>query len=483
MKTPFLGGMSVYRSLNVSDNRCVNLYPEVVETRDGKDVGALMGCPGMTKRLTLATTPVRGLIATPTIMYAVAGNKFYSVTTSWVATERGTLNSSTGRVSMAFNGTQIMIVDGADGYTYTVATTTFAEITDVDFPAAGGDTVVFLDTYFIINVVGTGRFMISAASDGTAWDALDFATAEGAPDNLVAVATNHRQLYTFGTNSTEVWINTGNADFPFERVGNTFIEQGCVAKFSIARMDNSVYWVGQNEQGQGVVWKLTGYTPTRVSTHSIENRISTATTMSDIVGFAYQQEGHTFYMITSTSGDWTLCYDVATGLWHERAFRNTTSGAFERHRADNYCFFNNRHVVGDYVTGEVYSFELDVYADDGDALRWLRTWRALPPGENSLVGVTFSRLQIDLEAGVGLASGQGSDPQITMRYSNDGGHTFGNDHSASIGGATGEFGRRAIWRRLGSSVHGRDRVWELSQTDPVKRAYIGARQNVRIHKS
>ena len=188
-------------------------------------------------------------------------------------------------------------------------------------------------------------------------------------------------------------------------------------------------------------------------------------------------------MISSTSGDWTLCYDVATGLWHERAFRNTSTGVFERHRADCHAFFNGYHVVGDYVTGEVYTFHLDVYDDDSDPLRWLRTWRALAPGKNDLDSVTFHRLQIDLEAGVGLASGQGSDPQILMRYSNDGGHTFGNDHAASIGGATGEFGRRAIWRRLGSSRHGRDRVFELSGTDPVKRVFIGAHMRATASKS
>jgi hypothetical protein len=414
-------------------------------------------------------------------MYAVAGNKFYSITSAWSATERGTLNSSTGPVSMDYSRTQIVIVDGADGYTYTPASTTFAEITDADFP--GGLTVRFLDTYFIVNDPSSGRFYISASNDGTSWDALDFATDEGAPDNLIALEVNNTQLYTMGTTSIQPWINTGNADFPFEPVGNTFIEMGCAAKFSVAKLDNSIFWVGSNEHGDGQVWRLRGYTPVRISTHSIENRIATSTDMTDITSIAYQDEGHAFYMISSTSGNWTLCYDVATGLWHERAFRNTSTGIFERHKGQGYCFFNSFHVIGDYVTGEIYTLDLDVYADDADPLRWLRTWRALPPGENDLRSVTFHRLQIDLEAGVGLASGQGSDPQVTMRYSNDGGHTFGNDHSASIGGLTGEFGRRAIWRRLGNSQDGRDRVFELSGSDPVKRVLIGGRVNITVNEA
>ena len=481
MKTPFLGGSTVYRSTNVAYNRCINLYPEIVETKDGKDIGGLIGCPGTTKRLTLATTPVRALFETPTILYAVAGNKFYSITTGWTATERGTLSTSTGNVSIDWNGVQLMIVDGTYGYAYTIATTTFAQITDVDFP--GADTVRYLNTYFVFNNPSTGKFMITASLDGTSVDALDFATAEGSPDNVVGVETNNDQLYLFGVETTEPWIKTGNPDFPYERIGNTFIEEGCVAPFSIAKIDNSIFWVGNGKQGRGIVRRLVGYTAQRISTHSEELEIATATTMSDIKGFAYQQDGHSFYVISSTSGDWTLCYDVASGLWHERAFRNTSTGVFERHRSNCYAFFNGFHVTGDYVTGEVYTFHLDVYADDGDALRWLRTWRALPPGQNDLDSVIFHRLQIDLEAGVGLASGQGSDPQILLRYSNDGGHTFGNDHSASIGGATGEFGRRAIWRRLGSSRHGRDRVFELSGTDPVKRTFIGARMRATASNS
>lgn len=486
LKSPFLGGTSVYRSINESDNRCVNLYPEVVDTRDGKDVGALLKTPGMTLRVTLATSPVRGVLVrnvneSPALCYAVAGNKFYRINGSWVATELGTLNSSTGPVSMDYSRTQIVIVDGTDGYVFTPSGPTFAQITDPDFP--GADVVRYLDTYFIVNKPDSGRFYISAQNDATNWGALDFATDEGAPDNMVALEVNHRQLFTFSATTIQPWINTGNADFPFEPVGNTFIEQGCAAPYSIAKLDNSIFWVGANAQGEGQVWKMAGYTPQRVSTHDIETRIKTSTDITDIQSYAYQDEGHTFYVISSTSGNWTLVYDVATGLWHERAYRNTGTGVFERHRGVGYGYFQGNHIIGDYVNGKIYTLDLDVYSDADDPLRWLRTWRALPMGQNDLRSVRFNKLTIDLEAGVGLAVGQGSDPQVTMRYSNDGGHTYGNDHSSSIGGQTGEFGRRAIWRRLGTSRHGRDRVWELSGSDPVKTVLMGARMDIEMEQN
>lgn len=476
-RTPFLGGAYEARSLNLAAQRCVNLYPETVETKEGKEVAALLGCPGMTKRLTLAAAgEVRGLLTvvvdgTPTL-YAVCGTKLYSINTSWTATEQGTLTGSTGRVGMAWNGFQVIVVEGANGYTYNPGTDTFAAIADADFP--GADTVCFIDTYFLVNDPDTGRFYISGQNDGTTWDALDFATAEAVPDDLVAVFADHRELWGFGELSVQVFTNTGNADFPFESIGNVFIEQGCAAAFSPAKIDNSVFWLSANENGQGMVMRAEGYTPRRISTHAIEHAIQGYSDISDAIGFAYQQEGHSFYVLVFPTGEATWVYDAATGLWHERAWWDDDNDVFKRHRANCHAFFNGYHVVGDWEDGRIYTLHLDVYKDDTDYIRWLRAWRALPAGQNNLSINGHRRLQLDMEAGVGLASGQGSDPQVMLRWSDDGGHTWSSELWRSIGGNTGEFGKRAVWRNLGSTRKGRDRVYELSGTDPVKRAFMGA---------
>jgi hypothetical protein len=68
---------------------------------------------------------------------------------------------------------------------------------------------------------------------------------------------------------------------------------------------------------------------------------------------------------------------------------------------------------------------------------------------------------------------QGADPQVMLRWSDDGGHTWSSEHWASMG-KIGQYYKRVIWRRLGMTVKLRDRVYEVSGTDPVKIAIMGA---------
>jgi len=159
---------------------------------------------------------------------------------------------------------------------------------------------------------------------------------------------------------------------------------------------------------------------------------------------------------------------VSTQAWHERA--GFDNGLFMRHRSNCQMAFNSQIVLGDYVNGNIYAFDLDVYADNGDIQKWLRSWRAIPTGQNNLKRTAHHTLQLDAETGVGINTGQGSDPQVMLRWSDDSGHTWSSEHWTSMG-KIGEFGYRTFWRRLGSS---RDRVYEVSGTDPVKIAIMGA---------
>jgi hypothetical protein len=208
-----------------------------------------------------------------------------------------------------------------------------------------------------------------------------------------------------------------------------------------------------------------------VSTHAIEFAIQNYATISDAIGYTYQQEGHAFYVLSFPTAGKTWAYDVSTALWHERAgFEN---GEFVRHRSNCQMSFNNEIIVGDYEDGRLYAFDLDVYADDTEIQKWLRSWRAISPGQNNLKRTAQHMLQLDCESGVGLNNGQGSDPQVSLRWSDDGGHTWSNYHARTMG-KIGEFGERVIWRRLGMTLKLRDRVYEASGTDPVKIAILGA---------
>jgi len=503
MKTPILGSAYVARSINAADNRMVNLFPEIVP-EGGKEPAFLNRAPGLNLLATVGSGPIRGLWAfSPQdgTAFVVSGTELYKINNSYAATFIGSV-SGIGPVSMADNGTQLFIACGGPSYIYNNTTGAFGPITDADFP--GALTVSYLDGYFVFIEPNSQKIWVTTLLDGTSIDPLDFASAEGSPDNLVSMIVDHREAWLFGTNSVEVWYDAGNPDFPLQRIQGAYNEIGCAATFSVAKLDNGLFWLGADSRGQGIVYRANGYTGQRVSTHAIEYAIAQYGNISDAIGYTYQQEGHSFYVLIFPSANATWVYDVSTQAWHERAgFEN---GSFTRHRSNCQMAYNSEIVVGDYDNGNLYAFDLDVYADNGATQKWLRSWRALPTGKNNLTRTAHHSLQLDCQTGVGLNGGSGNDPtylltesglylitengdyllsvdgtgyiagadpQVMLRWSDDGGHTWSNEHWSPIG-KIGVYQQRVFWRRLGMTLKLRDRVYELSGTDPVKIAIMGA---------
>ena len=467
MKTPILGSTYVARSANAADSRMVNLFPEIVP-EGGKEPAFLQRAPGLRLLATVGDGPIRGEWQFGGFGYVVSGTEVYQINSSWVATKLGEVVGD-GPVSMSDNGIQLFIACNGPSYIYNSTTNVFAEITDPDFP--GAVTVGYLDGYFVFNEPNSQRVWVTSLFDGSAVEPLDFASAEGSPDGLVGLIIDHREAWLFGTNSVEVWYDAGNADFPLQRIQGAFNEIGCAAPYSIAKMDNGLFWLGSDARGRGIVYRANGYTGQRISTHAVEWQIQQYGNLSDAIGYTYQQDGHSFYVLIFPQANTTWVYDVATGAWHERA--GWVDSQFTRHRSNCQMSFNNEIVVGDFENGNIYAFDLDVFADDGDVQKWLRSWRALPTGQNNLKRTAHHSLQLDCETGVGLNNGQGSNPQAMLRWSDDGGHTWSNEHWLSMG-KIGQFGYRTIWRRLGMTLKLRDRVYEVSGTDPVKIAIMGA---------
>ena len=471
MKSPILGSSYVARSVNAADNRMVNLFPEVIP-EGGKEPAFLSRCPGLQYLQTVGTGPIRGLWAhqtNGTDFYVVSGVEVYKLNSmTGTPTLLGTV-SGTGPVSIADNGTQIFFACNGPSYIYNEVTNVFQQITDPDFP--GAVTVGYLDGYFVFNQPDSQKVWVTNIFEGTQIDALDFASAEGSPDGLVGLIVDHREAWLFGTDSVEVWYDAGLADFPLARIQGAFNEIGCVAAFSIAKLDNGLFWLGTDARGQGIVYRANGYTGTRVSTHAVEYAIAQYGNLADAIAYTYQQEGHAFYVLTFPTGNATWVYDVATQAWHERA--GWDNGAFMRHRSNCQCNFGGNIIVGDYENGNIYRFNLDVFADNGGVQKWLRSWRALPTDQNDLKRTAQHSLQLDCESGVGINLGQGDDPQVVLRWSDDGGHTWSNAHWSPMG-KIGQYFRRVFWRRLGMTMKLRDRVYEVSGTDPVKIAIVGA---------
>jgi hypothetical protein len=500
MKTPILGQAYVARSVNAADNRMVNLFPEAIPN-EGKEAGFLNRAPGLTLLTTVGNGPVRGLWAFEGFMYAVSGNTLYKINSAYTATALGTV-AGTGQVSMSDNGTQLFVAANGPSYIYNSNTNVFAQITDPDFP--GAVTVSYLDGYFTFNEPNSQKIWVTSLLDGLAVDPLDFASAEGSPDGLVAVIVNNREAWLFGTNSIEVWYDAGTPDFPLARIQGASNEIGCAATFSVAKLDNSIFWLGQDARGRGIVYRNNGYTGVRASNHAIEWQIQQYGDISNAIAYTYQQDGHSFYVLTFPTVQKTWVYDVVTQSWHERA--GWSNGNFIRYRPNCQTAFNSEIILGDYESGNLYAYDLDVYADNGQIQKWLRSWRVIPSGQNNLRRTAQHSLQLDCETGVGLngidpnddvewffytSSGdqlvtntgdlllfspptvEGADPEVMLRWSDDGGHTWSNEHWASMG-RIGQYGRRVFWRRLGMTMKLRDRVYEVSGTDPVKVVIVGA---------
>ncbi|MCK5616755.1 hypothetical protein KAR91_83610 [Candidatus Pacearchaeota archaeon] len=473
MRIPIIGGSYKGRSVNINPQETINYYP-ILDQQGGKHIKALIGTPGLVEFSDIGSdVEIRGMIVRGNSLYAVAGTTLYSIDVEGVATALGgALGTTGGHVWMAHDGTNIMVVDpGVDGYTQAGAAGALTVIADADFPTPS--TLTWQDGFFIISKEGTGQFFISASYDPTDWTATDYATAEANPDNLVAAFSNNLAVWLFGKETTEIWYNSGAAAFPFTRISGAFLTTGLAAAASLAGILGSLFWL--NDRREVVMAK--GHSPTSISTDQIVYHFEKFTTVSNAVSFCYTQEGHTFYVLTFPSEHETWVYDATINIWHQRAsYPDLVSGKQDRHRANCYAYFAGKHLVGDYKNGKIYEMDLDTYMDDGEAIKRKRITQIISQDQKNLF---FSNLEVEFEAGTGLVTGQGSDPQAMLRMSDDGGHTWGNEHWCNIGDI-GEYAQRAIWRRLGRS---RNRTFEISMSDPVKSVILGAYADLELGES
>ena len=327
-----------------------------------------------------------------------------------------------------------------------------------------GSSVDIVDNYFVYNRPDTQQFGASAALSPIS-AALSFASKDGAPDDLVSLIVDHREVYLLGEVSSEVWIDAGTSPFPFQRIPGTSTQHGIAAKFSVARLGNSFAYLSRNIRGQAQIVQMNGYVPTRISNHAVENSL-TNQVVSDAIAWTYQLEGHEVYVINFPSINLTWCYDVASGMWHKWLYTNNL-GQYERARGNCCVQFQGLVMVGDYSNGKIYKLDPLNYTDDGQQVRRLR--RA-PHLVADFQREYFDELQIQFQPGVGNSTGQGENPQAMLRWSDDGGSTWSTEHWTSIG-LIGRYKNRAIWRRLGTA---RDRVFEVSLTDPVKAVIVSA---------
>jgi hypothetical protein len=444
------------RSGSQSVERAVNLYAEPSE-QGGKTVVTLHGTPGLAPWSTVGSGLIRGVYAFRDDLYVVSGTTLYVVDrTSKVATTIGTV-AGTGPVRMVDNGTHVVVC--AVTYSYAANRTEIVQL-----PEQNLCSVAYQDGYVLFVQRGTQNFWISGLDDATTIDALDFTTVDAFADNVLAIVSNNREVFIFKEHSAEVFYNSGDATFPFSRNPSGFMERGIAAPGTVAKAQNLIFWLGDDLR----VYRAAGYQPAPISTPAIERFIREASDPLSAEAFAYTQEGHTFFVLNF--GDKTICYDVTTGLWSERE-----SADLGRWRVGSYAYLYDTHIVGDIETSDLYELDLDTYDEDGDEIE--RTLQFPPLSTGARFGI-MSGLFVDMETGVGLASGQGSAPVVMLDWSDDDGRTFGSEVTASLDiGGVGRYRTRVTFNRLGRFSN---RTYRLKISDPVKVAILGAEARIEV---
>ena len=626
----FVGPSYASQSLNADAQRTLNWYVEQIESGQGKSAMALYPTPGLAVFCPLGgssannlrgswdpdllynlgdavnyvnatyvalapstgippatdpthwlaiptnTSPVRGLFAINGRMFAVGGGMLFEVLSTGKSIALGGVVNDDLPVSMTASPSQLLIASGGAAYVFDLTLNTLTAL--APSVLANVSMVGFTDGFFIALIQNSQQFQVSAAEDATTWPGTNAAIVSVFPDNVLSMLVDHREIWLWGATRSVAYFDSGSADFPFDVVPGGFIEQGIVAPGSAVRLDNSVFWLGADERGAAVGWRAQGYVPTRVTNHAVEAALQSYPAIADAIAYTYQDQGHSFWVLYFPSANKTWVYDVATQMWHERAYWDTKNGVFTAHRSRCHVYAFGKHLVGDWAAGNIYQMSIPVqngggwsFADDfGNAIRRIR--RA-PHISTEQQWVFHHEMQVDVEAGLGpippltgafsgpqtitledanqvfwnlsvtdagilqtaritqpgsvaqllilndetlpntswqlgvntngmltlaavafnsgnpaifaLSTSPGQlyttlsaaggllqtriptpyarDPQIMLRWSDDGGKTWSNERIMSCGQA-GNFKTRTIARRLGRS---RDRIYELSASDPI----------------
>jgi len=469
VSVPFVGPSYQLSNRKADVQRTVNMYPQKVESGTGKAQFFLKSVPGLTEN-SFSTTQTSFKAVTAygdTDLYAVIGTGLFDITTGTIGSSLGTVVTTGASAVMASGREHVVIAGGVFGYAYEVGTSTFTQISDVDFPSSP-NWVAYLAGRFVFGARFNDQIYWSAIDDPLTYDALDFATAESSPDGLVRGIVYREELWLMGSRTIEVWRASSSADAAFERNTGISISVGCTAPGAVCTLDNSLFWIGRDENGTNVVYTASGYQPRRISNHAIEEMLSSTTNTFDVesaVGYCWQWKGNAFYCVNVPSLDTTLCYSVNTDSWFEIA--EFFNGDFEPWRVTHHVVspLGAHYFCGSLSThptvtdrASIYTASDDVFTFDGDTMCRERTSPHFATAQ--LNRVFYPRLRLDCSVGT-IVSGS---RYVQLFYSNDGGYTWSNSALQRSLGETGERRTMVQWNRLGSA---RDRVWKIRCTDNV----------------
>lgn len=464
----FCGGSYVSQSPLANNAFTVNLYPETNEDPDALSKVSLYPTPGLDLFATLPQGPVRGIFGQSGRMLAVGGMNLYDVSASGVVTLRGAMNFDNQIATMTTNGDgggQLFTVSGETGYILDLTTNVLTSaVNDVTIGA-------MLDGFFLALDVDTSTLKISDLLDGLTWDPLQVAQRSTASDPWKSLLVVGRNIWLFGEFTSEIWYNSGDT-FPFAPFPGALIQQGIAATFAAAQVGTNVVWLAQNAQGMRTVVKAQGITTTKISTYAMDISLSSLSSVSDAECYSYQERGHTFWVLNVESANLTAVWDDTESKWHHRGDWNIPENQYDVDRPRVHTAIYDRHLVGDRTSGAIYTMSTEI-ATNADGVG-IRRYRRTPGLQHEQTQTTCHALRLFLEPGLGLQTGQGSNPLVSLRYSDDGGKTWSNELQREAG-AQGKYRHIVEWNRLGSYRY--PRVWEIVMSDPIPWRVLGAWEN------
>ena len=471
MQFNFLGGQHKGFSPNQNSQETINMVLEVDPSEDNKLT--LYRVDGKTAFLTLPTTPIYAMAEFRGILYVVAGAYLYKVLNDYSYTTIGTVDLQFDTTIAANNVGQVCFNSGVTNkaFVYNTNTSVLAQITDPAF--YGSPRVDYLDGYGVFVRPNTQEFYVSAYNDFLTFDGLEFNSNGSDPDNLVTGIVDHRELVLFGRKTTSFWFAVEGTTFSLDRRQGADMEVGCAADLSVAKIDNTVFFLGSNAYGSGLVYKLNQYSPQIISNRGIEYLINSLTRIDDAFAYTYQKNGHSFYVLTFPTDNKTLVYDASIGD-NDLAWSVRETYGLGRDRASCYAFAFGKHLVGDFVSGVLYELDENTHTDAGLPIVWSRTCAHII---SDFKRIKHKEVVLNFETGVGLENGD--DPLVYLTYSDDGGHSYITPREASLG-VIGQRKNRVMWARLGNS---RDRVYKVFGSEPVKTVLMGGYIDVEAGKT
>ena len=525
-RLPLIGGAYSARWVGANAQRAINLYPEnnpkgispvpmthyqrpgLVPLGPQNSVGDFNTDFNTDFSIGITYGPLLGAgrgiyTASNGVGYCVIGQGVYKINTNWTLTLLGSmLIYNTNMVSMVDNGANILLVDGSKyGYTINLGTNAFAVYTDSSGTFVGSNRVDIIDGFIVGNVVNTSYYF-STLNNSLTIDPTYVASKNNYPGNIITLGVSRRQLLLLGNFKSELWYDAGNTGFPFAELPGASIEHGCTAAYSWATEDINAYWLGQDLQGAGIVFKQTGYNTLRISNHALENAILSmmkTVGIGDAVGYTYQQGGHVFYGLNFPAGNQTWVYDASIGdpnlSWHQRCWTDD-NGNLNRDRVIAVANLYNMNVGQDWQYGTLYQLNRDTYTDTVNGvtgnISCIRTFPHILAGaganpqnpNNALIEaegkrVKFNNFIADIEVGDVPLDSSGGAGQVFLRVSLDRGKSFGEPIAMSLG-IPGQYLTEPKWQILGI---GRDVIFELSYSAIGSVALNGAWVDVHVLNS